>query len=71
MKRSTGQVLRIGSGEDAYRAFVPAPLPPDPPLKFKAADHDLIERANKQRPRHLAAAALAPAPAPPRGSPRA
>jgi Fic family protein len=40
-------MVRIGSGEDAYQAFVPAPLPPDPPLKLTAADHDLIERANR------------------------
>jgi Fic family protein len=40
-------MIRIGSGEDAYQAFVPAPLPPDPPLKLTAADHDLIERANR------------------------
>ena len=32
---------------DAYQAFVPAALPPDPPLKLTAADHDLIERANR------------------------
>jgi Fic family protein len=47
MKRSTGQVIRVGSGDDAYQAFVPTPLPPDPPLKLTAADHDLIERANR------------------------
>src|SRR6266511_4082465 len=47
MKRSTGYLARIGSGADAYQAFVPAPLPPDPPLKLTAADHDLIERANR------------------------
>jgi len=47
MKRSTGQLVRIGGGEEAYQAFVPVPLPPDPPLKLTAADHDLIERANR------------------------
>ena len=47
MKRSTGQTIRVGSGDDAYQAFVPAPLPPAPPLKLTAADHDLIERANR------------------------
>lgn len=47
MKRSTGRVIRVGSGDDAYQAFVPTPLPPDPPLKMTAADHDLVERANR------------------------
>ena len=47
MKRKTGQVLEIGRGDETYQAFVPAPLPPDPPLKLSAADHDLIERANR------------------------
>jgi Fic family protein len=47
MKRTTGQLFRIGSGDEAYQAFVPAPLPPEPPLKLTAADHDLIERANR------------------------
>lgn len=47
MKRNTGQVLRIGSGDDAFSAFVPAPLPPAPPLNLTTADHALIERANR------------------------
>jgi Fic family protein len=47
MKRTTGQWFRVGSGDDAYQAFVPAPLPPDPPLKLTAADHALIEKASR------------------------
>jgi Fic family protein len=47
MKRTTGQYLQVGSGEDAFRAFVPAALPPHPPLKLTAADLDLLERANR------------------------
>jgi Fic family protein len=47
MKRSTGQFAKIGSGDEAFRAFVPAPLPPDPPLKLTAADQALLERANR------------------------
>lgn len=47
MKRSTGQLVRRGSGDGAYQAFVPAALPPNPPLKLTGADHDLIERANR------------------------
>jgi Fic family protein len=47
MKRTTGETVRIGSGDDAYSAFVPAPLPPKPPLNLTTADHDLLERANR------------------------
>ena len=47
MKRTTGQYVQIGSGDDAFRAFVPAPLPPAPPLKLTAADLDLLEQANR------------------------
>jgi Fic family protein len=47
MKRSTGHLVKIGSGDEAFRAFVPVPLPPDPPLKLTAADQALLERANR------------------------
>jgi Fic family protein len=47
MKRSTGRLVRIGSGDDAFQAFVPAPLPPEPPLKLSAADQALLEKANR------------------------
>lgn len=47
MKRTTGEAVRIGSGHEAYTAFVPSPLPPKPPLALTAADHDLLERANR------------------------
>src|SRR5262245_1196878 len=47
MKRITGEFVRVGSGDGVYRAFVPAPLPPDPPLKSSIVDHDLVERANR------------------------
>lgn len=47
MKRSTGRTIRVGSGEDAFEAFVPSPLPPHPALKLTARDHDLLERANR------------------------
>lgn len=47
MKRTTGQLVRIGSGNEAFQAFVPAPLPPEPPLKLTAADQALVERANR------------------------
>ena len=47
MKRTTGQIVQIGSGDEAFRAFVPAPLPPEPPLKLTAADQVLLEKANR------------------------
>ena len=47
MKRSTGSYIRIGAGDEAFEAFVPEPLPPDPPLQLTTKDHDLLERANR------------------------
>ena len=47
MKRTTGSYVRIGSGDEAFEAFVPAPLPPEPPIQLTAKDHDLLERANR------------------------
>ncbi|MEO0560242.1 MAG: Fic family protein, partial [Bacteroidota bacterium] len=41
----TGRYRHFGSGAEAYRAFVPAPLPPV--LDLTEADHDLMERANR------------------------
>jgi Fic family protein len=42
-----GTFRTIGSGETAYRAFLPKPLPPDPALSLSLDDQDLIERANR------------------------
>lgn len=47
MKRSTGQIVRIGSGNEAFQAFVPDPLPPEPPLKLTTADQALLEKASR------------------------
>jgi Fic family protein len=47
VKRSTGSYVRVGSGDEAFEAFVPMPLPPNPPLHLTAKDHDLLERANR------------------------
>ena len=32
---------------ESFKAFVPNPLPPDPPVKLAERDHDLIEKANR------------------------
>ena len=46
MKRgSTGQYEITSTGGETVRAFVPAPLPPDPPLDFSGARQRLMERA--------------------------
>ena len=42
----TGRYREFGSGTEAYRAFVPNPLPP-PDLPLTAEDIDLMERANR------------------------
>jgi len=47
MKRTTGHLVQIGSGDEAFKAFVPAPLPPVPPLKLTTADQALLEKANR------------------------
>jgi Fic family protein len=47
MKRRTGHSVSVGSGHEAYQAFIPDPLPPSPALKLTAADHSLLERANR------------------------
>ena len=46
MKRGpTGQYEITATGGETVRAFVPAPLPPDPPLEFSGARQRLLERA--------------------------
>jgi len=46
MRRTTGSCrLLTGTGEEV-RAFVPAPLPPDPPLRLDGPLQRALERAN-------------------------
>ncbi len=46
MKRgSTGEYEITATGDETVRAFVPAPLPPDPPLDLSGARQRLLERA--------------------------
>src|SRR5262245_9639116 len=47
MKRTTGQWVRVGQGDETFEAFVPSPLPPKPAPALTAKDHDLLERANR------------------------
>ncbi len=41
----TGHWERIDSGPEPVRAFIPAPLPPNPPLNFSPSLRKLLERA--------------------------
>ena len=41
---TTGRYETVAVGEDRVRAFIPAPLPPAPPLDLRSA-HGLLERA--------------------------
>ena len=47
MERRTGRYVTDTTAGVAARAFVPHPLPPDPPLVLSAEDEDLIARANQ------------------------
>jgi len=40
-----GRLIRQQSGPGAYQAFVPAPLPPDPPVQFSPKLQAALERA--------------------------
>lgn len=46
MKASGTYVSSTTAGEEC-RAFLPAPLPPKPPLKLTDQDHDLLEKASR------------------------
>ena len=47
MERNSGQSVRCATASETYRAHVPAPLPPDPPLVFDAELLTLLEQANR------------------------
>ena len=47
MKRQTGTYRECSTAEESYRAFLPAPLPPSPPLRLDEEHHDLMEKANR------------------------
>jgi len=46
-KRQTGIYVRTATAGKTVEAFVPRPLPPDPPLELSAGDLDLLEKANR------------------------
>ena len=45
--KATGTYIMTSTAGESFRAFVPNPLPPDPPLQLGDRDHDLIEKANR------------------------
>ncbi len=45
--RTTGRRIDFSTGGDSYSAFVPDPLPPDPPLSLSGSMQDLRDRANR------------------------
>jgi len=47
VRRQAGTYQVTSTAGEAVRAFVPAPLPPDPPLDLRPDDFDLIEQANR------------------------
>jgi len=58
-----GRLEQRGGGQASYRAFIPAPLPPEPPLRLTDELHDLLERANRALGRLDGLATLLPDPA--------
>src|SRR3954447_2641532 len=42
-----GRVIEVQSGPDGYSAFVPAPLPPEPPLDIGPRLQALLDEANQ------------------------
>ncbi|HUV67795.1 MAG TPA: Fic family protein [Sedimentisphaerales bacterium] len=45
--KQTGTYIKASTAGESFQAFVPHPLPPDPPLELAEQDHDLIEKANR------------------------
>ena len=45
--RQTGTLIRTATAGERIEAFVPRPLPPDPPLALTIQDLDLLEKANR------------------------
>lgn len=59
-KDRTGEYVSCSVGGEQYQAFLPVPLPFDPPLQLSATDYDLIEKANRALGRLDGLAALLP-----------
>src|SRR3954454_19696600 len=62
MSERAGRVVEVQSGPDGYSAFVPAPLPPDPPLLVDSSLQGLLDEANQALGRLDAVTVLLPDP---------
>ncbi|MGO9022296.1 MAG: Fic family protein [Syntrophobacteraceae bacterium] len=47
MKRKTGTYRVCSTAGEIFKAYIPEPLPPAPPLKLTGQHHDLLEKANR------------------------
>ncbi len=47
MKRSTGYYETCSTAGESFKAFIPSPLPPTPPLEWTPKLHSLMEKANQ------------------------
>jgi cell filamentation protein, protein adenylyltransferase len=45
--KATGTYVTTATAGESFEAFVPNPLPPEPPITLTDQDHDLIEKANR------------------------
>jgi Fic family protein len=58
----TGVYITCSTAGEQFQAFVPAPLPPDPPIQLGEEEYDLMERANRALGRLDGVTALLPDP---------
>ena len=58
----SGVLRRIGAGGEPFFAFIPSPLPPDPPLQIDEATEVLLDRANRAVGRLDGVSLLLPSP---------
>jgi len=47
MSERAGRVVAVQPGPEGYSAFVPAPLPPDPPVRIDSRTQALLDEANQ------------------------
>ncbi|HFE44391.1 MAG TPA: Fic family protein, partial [Nannocystis exedens] len=59
-KRQTGSTVASTAGGQTIQAYIPCPLPPNPPLVPTNTDYDLMERANRALGRLDGISALLP-----------
>jgi Fic family protein len=62
LSRRAGTLVVVQGGRDGYSAFVPAPLPPEPPLQINHATQGLLDEANQALGRLDAVTLLLPEP---------